>query len=375
METKPSPLSKLKAVAPILTSTENSSLPVPTSTVKSPLGTAVAQRNIPTSIISITDDDVERLGADSRQKVKLTTDKVIGKMTMGKFDELGEMLNNVRFEVSRLDPASIAKTGLSGWFQDKFTDFRKLFSKQFETASKAFDELEVKMNNHIAVETEWVRDLEQLYKENYEAYRNLMDDISKAEEVERQLVESIKNYPVPDVSDPDAPMKMQARSRAEATLNRLRIRMDSFIRSKAMAENNAPKIMNQIETARTSIMVLRDTIQDAIPLIKMDFVTYMASLDSKKALQVVQNSRQLLNDSAKKSADSAKEAAIGAATVLNTAALENDTLTHIRKRALETLADVGKIQQDAQAKRLADRELIAQGQRDYLQQLQQSGVV
>lgn len=323
----------------------------------------------------ISDQDIEALGTDLPRGVTQTTDKIIQKMTVNRFGELGEILANVQLEVDKLNPDNFEPHGVIGWIQSKFTDLRKTLMLHFESAQEAFSQLESKMTQQITVHQEWIKDFDRLYVDNYEHYLSIVDTIKKSEGWERTLDTQIQNWPAIDPSDPDGPMKLQAKTEAEARLNRLRIKIDMFRRLKVITENNGPKIRSQQETSRTVIQTLNDTIVQAIPLIKMEFAMHLQSLDAMKSLSTVDQSRALANTSLQRSAESAKDAALHSAKTLNTAIISNDTLNLIRGKMLETITGVRQIQDQAQQQRLADAKAMSDSQAQYLTQLQQKGAV
>lgn len=338
----------------------------------SPLAKVQRRPSLEETVIS--NEDIEGLGSDLSRGVSQTTDKVIQKMTVNRFGELGEILANVELEVGKLNADNRDK-GVIGWFQAKFTDVRKTLMMHFDSAQQAFNQLETKMTQQIAVHQEWIKDFDSLYSENYDHYLKVVDTIRSSEGWELALAQQLQNWPVIDPADPDGPMKMQAKTEAESRLNRLRIKIDMFRRLKVITENNGPKIRAQQETSRTVIQTLNDTIVQAIPLIKMEFAMYLQSLDAMKSLGTVDQTRQLANTSLQKSAESAKGAALSSAKTLNTAMLSNDTLNVIRSKMLETLTGVQQIQAQAQQQRIEDARSMADSQAQYLTQLQQKGAV
>lgn len=363
-----SPLSRVKAQVP---PTFKAPQPIveasPLATVK-PTTSSIMVHTL------IKDDDVDKLGADLSRTVGQTTEKIMAKMGVGKFDELGKILVNVQAEVGKLDPASIKKTGVVGWFQDKFGDIKQELTVRLKNADAVFDTLSDKISNHITVQTEWIKDLELLYAENYQRYEMINKVIEQGEGWRDQLHNQLANWPEIAADDPDAGMKIQDKRDAEARLNRINIKLDSFMRLKTIANSNAPKIKTQQETSRTTVMTLKDVIEQTIPMVKMEFSLYIQSLDAMKSIQIVDSAKSLANTTLKKSADSAKTAAIDAATALNKPVIETETLNHIRNRMLETLNEVKQIESDSSSKRIADATAIEASQKTYLEALQKTSI-
>lgn len=335
-----------------------------------PLDTIQTKKTFLPTQSSIGDGDIDKLGADISKEVGKTTEKIIEKMAMSNFDELGKMLVAVQAEVGKLDPTSIKKTGIVGWFQDKFGDIKQELTLRLKKADAVFDSLSEKIANHITVHTEWIKDLENLYLENMDRYKTITETMDKAEQWKAILKNQIDNWEVIQPDDPDAGMKIQNKRDMEARLNRLSIKIDSFNRLKAVANANAPKIKNQIDTSRVTVMTLKDVVEQTIPMIKMEFSMYIQSLDAQKSIQLVNSAKDLANTTLKKSADSAKQAAVDASTALNSPMIETETLMHIKNRMLETLVEVKQIEQTAEQSRIADAQTINNSQKEFLANLQ-----
>lgn len=341
---------------------------------KSPLAsheTVVVQ--IPSLFLS--EQDIDNLGKDLARQVGETTEKIISKMGVGKFDELGEILTSIQVEATKLDPASIQKGGVVGWFQRTFGDVKKNLTLHLRSAETVFEKLEEKISDHIAVHSEWIKDLDLLYQENLERYSLISRTIEKGQEWEKQANQAITSWPLIEETDPHAAMKAQNLRDAQSRLNRLRNKIDNFSRLKFVIESNAPKIKSQQETSRMTIEALRDVVDHTIPMIKMEFTLFLQSLDSKKTTELVESVRQLNDKTLKTSATSAKNAAVEAAKSLNTPMVATDTINHIRSKMLETISEVRRVETDAQTQRQADAKTLIDGQKEYLKILQSENAI
>lgn len=356
-----SPLSKVKSAGIV----EEVSYVKPSS---SPLVKAVQSEFTPPTT-SVNDESIEQLGSQLSRAVGQTTEKIVSKMSVASFEDLGSILVDVQSEANKLDPNSIQKRGVVGWFQRRFGDIKKELTVRLKNADAVFNQLESKLSKHITVHTEWVSDLENLYEENIKRFNEIEQVIATANLWEQVTKEQINNWEEIKPDDTKAAIKLQAKADAQARLKRIQIKKDNFIRWKAIVESNGPQIRSQQETSRVVIMTLKDVIDQTIPMIKMEFTKFIQSLDAKKSIQLVDSARQLSNTTLTRSADSAKQAAIGAATALSTPLVETATLNHIRNRMLETLSEVATIDEKARLTREQDRVAIEQSQQQYLAEL------
>jgi uncharacterized protein YaaN involved in tellurite resistance len=366
-----SPFSKLKSpqnkVAVNTTNFGQISTPSPLATIPD------AKVIMPNLVVSET--DIERLGSDLSRSVGQTTEKIVSKMSVARFDDLGKILVSIQAEAGKLDPKSIQKSGIAGWVQRTFGNVKLELTTRLKNADSAFDDLADKISTHITIHSEWVKDLEALYKENMDRYKMITETIAKGEQWQSALKSQIDNWEVISPDDPDVGMKIQAKRDAEAMLNRIGIKLDSFLRLKTVVESNAPKIKSQQETSRTTIMTLKDVIDQTIPMIKMEFTMYIQSLDAQQSIKLVDSAKQLANTTLTKSADTAKQSAIDAATALNSPVIETETINHIRNKMLETLNEVKQIEVNSKIARDNDAKLIGESQKQYLMALQQQKAV
>jgi uncharacterized protein YaaN involved in tellurite resistance len=323
----------------------------------------------------VTDEQVEGVTSHVSTEVTKTTERLINSMTLNRFGELGEMLVNFQVAADSLDISKVKEPGLVGWLKSKVIDVQKALRLRFETAKQAFDDFEKKATDQIALHREWIKNLELLYTDNFEEYQRVVEAMKTLEGWEHSLSSQVTNWPVIAATDPNGAMKLQAKSDAEGTLNRLQIQRDMMLRLKEICENNGVKIRVQQDTSRTVIQNLTTEVVQVLPLIKMQFVTYLQSSDVMAALGTFNAGTEMANTSLQKSSEATKQAALSSAKALNTPIIANTTLDSIRESMLNTISGVKQIQQAAQQQRIADAQSLADNQAKYLTQLQSQGVV
>lgn len=322
----------------------------------------------------ISDDDIDRVGENVSRDLGQTTQKIIAKMSVGKFDELGAILATIQTEANNLDPASLQKGGVVGWFQNKFTDLKTQLTLRLSTAQTVFSGLEEKIATHITVQQTWISDMEGLYQENYNHYVKIVDEMAQVNNIIATCESQIAAWPQIDISDPNAPMQVQLVRDAESKVHRLRLKLDSLLRLKTMTEINSPRIKQQQESSRTAVSTLKGIVMN-IPVIMMEFALFKQSLDVQGSIRLTDSVRDLTEKSLTKGAEGAKLAAIGSAKALNTATISNETLNSLRSRLLETVVEVRRIETDAMTRCQNDQKSLVEGQKTLLTQLQQSGKI
>lgn len=331
------------------------------------------QTTMPSLIV--TDSDIDKIGESVSREIGQTTQKIIDKMVVGKFDDLGAILVQITGEVDKLDPASLQKGGVVGWLQNKFTDVKATLTMRLKSAQGVFDNLEGKISTHIVAQQEWVQDLETLYHENFAHYQKIVSEMAEVDRLINYVDNQIKNWPEIDLNSPTAAMAIQQTRDAEAKLNRLRMKLDNLVRLKAMTELNSPKIRQQQDTSRVTISTLKDIISQTIPIVKMEFALFIQTVDSQKSIKLTNEVRTLATKTLIKGADGAKMAAIESAKALNTPVITSDTLQTLRNRVLETVVEVKRVETDAQHKREQEAIQIVEGQKSLLTALKAAGTI
>lgn len=345
-----------------------------TSVGKSSFLPAVKQDQLPARNLIVSDSDIDKIGESVSRDLGSTTQKIITKMSVGKFDELGAILTVISSEADKLDPASLQKDGVIGWFQNKFGDLKAQLTMRLNTAQEVFNGLEDKIGNHITVQTTWVGDMEGLYMENYNHYQKIVAEMGQVERLIATCESQIASWPEIDLNDPQAAMQVQMVRDAESKVHRLKLKLDTLLRLKTMTEINSPRIRQQQEASRTAVSTLKGILLN-IPVIMMEFALFKQTLDVQGSIKLTDSVRDLTEKSLTKGAEGAKMAAIGSARALNTATISNETLTTLRQKMLETVVEVRQIETESMTRCKNDAQSLAEGQRTLLTALKQSGSI
>jgi uncharacterized protein YaaN involved in tellurite resistance len=356
---------------PARTSFTDPSLPMPTRNV---FPAAQPQASVPQiRQLIITDAEIDKIGESVSRELGQTTQKIIEKMGVGKFDELGAILTTISAEADKLDPSSIQKGGVVGWLQNKFTDVKATLTLRLKTAQQVFNSLEDKISTHITTQTEWVSNMEELYNENFSHYQRIVAEMQEVDRLIEYCEGQIASWPEIDLNDPEAAMLVQLKRDAETKVNRLRLKRDNLLRLKAVTEINSPKIRQQQDASRVTISTLRDIVSQTIPIIKMEFAMFLQTLDVQKSVKLTSEVRNLASKTLTKGAEGAKIAAIESAKAMSTPVITNETLATLRSRMLETVVEVKRVEQEAVQRCNNDAQHLVEGQKSLLQALQQSG--
>ena len=318
----------------------------------------------------VTSDQLEALSAGTSKQVGATTDRITQKFSTANFGELGDMLYKVQTQANSLSADDLLKTGVIGWVRRKTSDVKAVLTKRFQTASKAFDELEGKMIDQRTILETWEKDMETLYDENYQNYLALRDALIRAESAYAQNQQALANFPLIDANDPDAFMKAQLLQEAQAEQTDISITCDTYRRQITMCENNGPDLRSRIRQSESQRKAITRVVVEVIPLVKREFAKFLQTLEMQKSITLVDGAREMGDKALRLSADSAKDASIAAAKSVNSPIISSSTIDHIRTRAIEALTAVQQIEQQAEQDREAFAVKNKEDQANYLKQLQ-----
>jgi uncharacterized protein YaaN involved in tellurite resistance len=332
------------------------------------------QNTLPARQLIVSDDDIDRIGENVSRDLGNTTQKIITKMSVGKFDELGAILTVIAAEADKLDPASLQKGGVVGWFQNKFSDLKATLTMRLVSAQEVFGDLENKISMNITVQQQWITDMEGLYGENYNHYGKIVAEMREVEGLISNCESQVAAWPAIDMDSPNAAMEAQMVRDAESKIHRLKLKLDTLLRLKTMTEINSPRIRQQQESSRTAVSTLKGIMMN-IPVIMMEFALFKQTLDVNSSIQLVSNVRDLTEKSLLQGSAGAKLAAISSAKALGTATISTETLSTLRNRVLETVTEVRQIERDDVVRCTNDAKQLVDGQKTLLTALQQTGSI
>lgn len=334
----------------------------------------IREAGLPTRNLIVSDEDIDRIGENVSRELGNTTQKIITKMSVGKFEELGAILTVIASEADKLDPASLQKGGVVGWFQNKFSDLKNTLTMRLSSAQQVFGDLENKISTNITTQQAWITDMEGLYGENYNHYNKIVNEMREVENLINTCESQVAAWPEIDLNGPNAAMEAQMVRDAESKIHRLKLKLDTLLRLKTMTEINSPRIRQQQESSRTAVSTLKGIMMN-IPVIMMEFALFKQTLDVNTSIQLVSNVRDLTEKSLLQGSAGAKLAAINSAKALGTATISTETLSTLRQRVLETVTEVRQIERDDVARCTTDAKELANGQKSLLTALKQTGSI
>ena len=318
--------------------------------------------------ITLTYDQVDRLGDDEASKVGNTANKIVQAIALSDMDELGDIMASMQVQGDRLNPEKYKESGMFSKVKGLFVDIKKQLKKELQTAETAFTEIEGKISKHINNQSSWVQNLEAMYQENYQRYRELTNVLSVLDNYEQSVKRDVETFVVSE-SDPEFAMKLQQLQDLKNLLHRILVKKDNILRLRALCEGNSPKIRQRQEDSRAVITTLKDVVTQIIPILKIEFALYIQTLDTQKSINFISNTRTLANKTLTSSADQAYTSSVEAAKALNQSSIETETLVHIRDKMLSSMREVATVRNNFMLNAEAAANAVKQTQAEFLSEL------
>ena len=312
------------------------------------------------TILPISMQMIEDIGKGLTADVMKVTEQFVSSMPLVDADELGDLVARFNTEASKLELKD--RTGIVGWVRNLIGDVKAEAYKRITTVEKSFDQLTEKMQEQVNRHKMWQGVLTTAYNENMQAYHRVRAEKQKAEGIYAACKNMLDSQPEISPTDPDAIMKGQMILEAKSMLARLANRIDNMARLQVYCENNAPKIMAQRENSQVTVETVTDIIEQALPMIKMDFMLLAQSKDIMKSNKMTESSRDLLNKSVTSSTDAMVESSIQTAMIANSPNLRTDTIVGVRERITNMVQKVAEIEHNQQLQRVADADAIQKSQ-------------
>lgn len=318
--------------------------------------------------LALTYDQIDRLGDAEAVAVGSTANKIVKAIALSDMEELGDIMASMQVQGDRLNPDKYKEGGWTSKIKGMFVDIKKQLKKELQTAEVAFTEIESKISKHINTQVNWVQNLEAMYQENYQRYRELTNVLGVLDNYEQSVKKDVETFVVSE-SDPEFAMKLQQLQDLKNLLHRILVKKDNILRLRALCEGNSPKIRQRQEDSRAVITTLKDVVTQIIPILKIEFALYIQTLDTQKSINFISNTRTLANKTLTSSADQAYTSSVEAAKALNQSSIETETLVHIRDKMLSSMREVATVRNNFMLNAEAAANAVKQTQAEFLSEL------
>jgi len=334
----------------------------------SKVGKSIFAGNVKTSNLPVSYEQVEALGAIEAQNVGATAEKIVKTLSLSDMGDIGGIVAELQVQADRLDPAKYTQTGLVGKVKGLFFDMKKTLLRELQTAEAGLGAVTTKIHNHIDLQNTWIKNLEAIYNENYTRYQGLVEVLKQTDNYIGACEDKISKFVV-DESDPEYMMRAQELADMHGVLYALKVKKDAMTRLKALTESNSPKIRQRQQASRAAVATLNDICVQVIPVLKVEFALFVAALDNQKSINLINNTKSLVNKTLVSSSDAAYTSSIAAAKAYSDPTVTTETLLNIRSNILKSIKDVSSIEQNFLTTSDAEIKKIESIQKELLKEL------
>jgi len=294
-----------------------------------------------------TDDEIDKLGKAAGQKTAAITSKILGSVKATDTDQFGIQLNELVSQAKKLDPKAM-KPGLIGKLFGAGAGLKEKLLAQYQTVEQRMNELEKEMANTVGQLKGRIGDLEQMFEDNYQAYRALEADVALADQ---QLAE-IQAWMDAQGQATDS-FAAQHLADARDRYNRLAKRQDDMKRGMQLSMLAAPEIRMMQGQNRSLITSFNDIQTTTLPAWKSVFSRYIIAMEAKKAAQLQDTISEATNVAFRMQADQVRENAVAIATAQQKSLVTIETLTHMQQQLIGAVDDAKRINDEGAAARRA----------------------
>jgi len=307
----------------------------------------------------ISDKDIQNFGTASTNRISATSQKILAGTKASAVDDFGDKLNELVATTKKLDPADIGKPSLIKKLFGIGSSVKDQFQAQYQTVEQRMNTLIAEIDSMAKLMEQRIDDLETMYKENEDAYKQLSQDIAQINSIVATMKADLAAQPTPT-----DPIEAQRLNDYQELIDRLEKRADDLERGKQLVILSLPEIRIEQTNKRNLVASIATLKSTTIPAYQGLFSRYILAMETKKGNQVVAALQDATDEAFRKQADLVRQNAVDSAKAQQRSVVTTETLIHCRDQMLATLDDVKKIN-DAGRKARQDA-------RPQLEQLEQS---
>lgn len=329
-------------------------LPVAAVGTASLPATQTPRRSLPV----VNEDEIARLGEQATSGLSQLPSKIMGSVRAADADAFGAELNQLVVVAKGLDPKSMQGKGLVSRALSFMTSTKERLLSQYNSVEKQMDALVVELEKKAEHHRARVGDLEQLYTANVTYHQSLEQAATHGEQLAAQLREAIAQYGAPS----DA-FDAQRVAEAQRAAERIEKRVDDLKRAMLLAKQTAPQIRLMQDNARALVQKFGDVKTVTLPAWKNTFTLYIAQLEQKKAVELINAVDDATDAALRQGADMLRENTEAIARARARSVVGIDTLEHVQRQLLGAIDDAQRIDEEARAARkAAEPKLLAMEQ-------------
>jgi uncharacterized protein YaaN involved in tellurite resistance len=327
---------------------------------KSPEKMQAARDLVPTLDFSRT-QSVLAFGVSSQKGLVDFTDSVLTNIRSGDAGPTGQLMSNLKGKILDLDVRGLPKSAggklssfvsyipvIGGWLSSK-VDAARAFIRRYETLKVQIDDITRKLEAEKTNQIEHLNRLDTLYERNEEYFDMLEITIAAGEiklvEMEEQFQQQRQTLAAQSAVDP---RELQALKDFGDSIQSLDRRLYNLKLARASAITSGPTIRVAQEGSKAIVEMIQESILMMIPEWKKQLVIAISLFDQKRAMAMVNETRNMTNDLMMSTADMLGETQATVKKAQGEGFVKVETLQKMTDKLVQTI-DQG-IKMDAQNK-------------------------
>lgn len=315
-------------------------------TWEAPSAVAVVKPATATAIAVVTDEEIERLGAERASQVGTITQQILSSVRASDTDQFGSKLNEIVATAKQLDPNKIGGGGMFGAIKNLFGNTKEKLFATYQTVEQRMDALVKELDSTTQLMLKRVGDLEQMYIENEQLYHYYGAEAQKAADMYASMQTYMQSLP-PAADGFEA----QQRADLQARAMRLEKKIDDLKRFQQLVLLAAPEIRQSQDHNRALAANFVDIKNTTIPAWKQVFSRYILQMETKKAAELSTSIQDATDQAFRMQADMHRQTAVEVAKTTQRSVVSTETLIHMQEQLFAAVDDTQRIVEDSRRAR------------------------
>lgn len=292
---------------------------------------------------------VLQYGSAAQQKIASFSDMALDKVKTRDLGETGELMTDLVGELRNFDIEQ-EDNAIVKFFKRQTNSLRNMRNK-YEDINVNVEKITNELEQHQITLLKDIALLDKLYDKNLTNYKELSMYILAGQKKLKQIKETELPAAQLKAKETGLPEDAQAANDLSNAINRFEKKLHDLELTRMVSIQMAPQI--RLVQNNDTIMTekIQSTLVNTIPLWKSQMLIALGLSHSKSAMEAQREVTDLTNQLLKQNAEKLKQGTIDVAKESERGIVDIETLTNTNKQLIETLEEVGKIQEEGRKKR------------------------
>ena len=292
---------------------------------------------------------VLQYGSAAQQKIAAFSDSALEKVQTKDLGATGELMTDLVGELRNFDIEKDDNVIVK--FFKKQTNSIKNLRTKYEDVNVNVEKIVNELEQHQIVLLKDIALLDKLYEKNLVNYKELTMYILAGQKRLKEIKE--KDLPAIQLRAKQSglPEDAQAANDLSNSVNRFEKKLHDLELTRVVSIQMAPQIRMVQNNDTIMTEKIQSTLVNTIPLWKSQMLIALGLSHSREAMEAQREVTNLTNELLRSNAEKLKQGTVEVAKESERGIVDIETLTNTNKKLIETLEEVGRIQEEGRKKR------------------------